>query len=49
MIFLAAALAVVWAITFGYVIYLVQRTRRLEQEVAMLADLLREGQRGNPR
>ncbi len=42
MVFLAAALSVIWLLTFGYMLYLVQRTRRLEQEVAMLADLLRE-------
>ena len=46
MVFLAAALAVIWLLTFGYMLYLVQRTRRLEQEVAMLADLLREQEQG---
>ncbi len=42
MVFLAAALAVVWVLTFGYLIYLFRQTQRLEQEVAMLADLVRE-------
>lgn len=46
MTYLAAALAVVWVLTFGYLTYLVRRTRQLEQEVAALEDLLeQEGRR----
>lgn len=42
MIYLAAALAVIWLLTFGYLAYLVQRTRQLEQEVAALEELLQD-------
>ncbi len=42
MVYLTAAMTVIWVLAFGYLVYLVQRTRRLEQEIAMLADLVRE-------
>ena len=42
MIYLTAAMMVIWLLTFGYMIYLVQRTRQVEQELHALETLLEE-------
>jgi CcmD family protein len=40
--YLFAAFAVVWAFTFGYVFILLNRQRRLEQEITSLREALKE-------
>ena len=42
MIFLASAFIAVWLLVGGYVIYMGQQQRRLEAEVATLAELVEE-------
>lgn len=39
MVYLAGAFLAAWLLTFGYVLTLVQRQRRLEQEIAVLREL----------
>ncbi len=42
MVFLASALIAIWLLTFGYLLYLLQRLRALEQEIRSLEVLLEE-------
>ncbi|NOZ29707.1 MAG: CcmD family protein [Chloroflexi bacterium] len=46
MAYLAGAFAVAWLLTFAYLLSLVQRQRRLEQDIAMLREMLESRQRG---
>jgi len=43
--YLAGAFAVAWIFTFVYVFSLVRRQRRLEQDIAVLRELLEDRQR----
>ena len=42
MFYLATAFIVVWALVTGYVIYMGNRQRQLEQEVEVLQELLQD-------
>lgn len=40
--YLFAAMAVIWLLAFGYLVYLSRRARALEQEIRALEDVLRD-------
>ncbi len=42
MVYLAAAMVFIWLLAFGYVFYLVQRTKEVEQEIRALESLVQE-------
>ena len=42
MVYLTAAMIFIWLLAFGYVFYLVQRTKEVEQEVRALESLVQE-------
>jgi CcmD family protein len=46
MAYLAGAFAVAWLLIFGYVFMLVRRQRQLEQDIALLRELLQGRQQG---
>ncbi|NPA90488.1 MAG: CcmD family protein [Chloroflexi bacterium] len=46
MVYLTAAMIAIWLLTFGYVFYLIQRTKSLEQEIRALETLVKEAEKG---
>ncbi len=46
MAYLAGAFAVAWLLVFGYVLTLVRRQRQLEQDIALLREVLQSRQQG---
>ncbi len=45
MIYLTAAMVFIWVLAFGYLLYIGRRTDRLEREIRMLEDVLKEESR----
>jgi len=45
MAYLAGAFAIAWLLTFGYLLTLMQRQRRLEQDIAILREMLEARER----
>lgn len=46
MAYLAGAFAVAWLLVFGYMLTLIRRQRRLEEELALLQEALQNRQQG---
>ncbi|HEY65470.1 MAG TPA: CcmD family protein [Caldilineae bacterium] len=45
MAYLAGAFAIAWLLTFGYLLSLIQRQRRLERDIAIVREMLEAQER----